>query len=153
MPLSTLDQPVYAAKADLFRALGHPARIRILELLVEGEQPVSDLLADLGIEPSTLSQHLAVVKRIGLVESSRKGNAVTYRLADRSVGAVPGRRPHRAGRDPGPGPAGPRGARGPGSRVSRTVAAAWRSVRRAPARSRSDYAGLRRSWRGTSSPD
>ena len=86
MPLSTLDQPVYAAKADLFRALGHPVRIRVLELLVEGEQPVSALLADLGIEPSTLSQHLAVVKRTGLVVSSRSGNAVTYRLADPSVG-------------------------------------------------------------------
>jgi len=85
MPLSALDQPVYAAKADLFRALGHPARIRILELLVEGEQPVSSLLADIGLEPSTLSQHLAVVKRTGLVESSRRGNAVTYRLADCSV--------------------------------------------------------------------
>ena len=85
MPLSTLQQPVYVAKAELFRALGHPARIRILELLIEDERQVSDLLADLGIEPSTLSQHLAVVKRIGLVESSRKGNAVTYRLTDRSV--------------------------------------------------------------------
>ena len=52
---------------------------------MEGEQPVSSLLADLGLEPSTLSQHLAVMKRIGLVESSRKGNAVTYHLADRSM--------------------------------------------------------------------
>jgi len=85
MHLSTLGQPVYAAKAELFRALGHPARIRILELLVDGEKPVSDLLAEIGLEPSTLSQHLAVVKRIGLVESSRKGNAVTYRLTDASV--------------------------------------------------------------------
>ena len=85
MPLSTLDQPVYAAKAELFKALGHPARIRILELLVDGEQPVSRLLAETGLEPSTLSQHLAIVKRIGLVESSRKGNAVTYRLTDPSV--------------------------------------------------------------------
>ena len=47
MPLSTLGQPVYAAKAELFRALGHPARIRILELLVDGEKPVSDLLAEI----------------------------------------------------------------------------------------------------------
>jgi ArsR family transcriptional regulator len=85
VPLSTLDQPIYAAKADLFRALGHPARIRILELLVEGERPVSSLLEEMGLEPSTLSQHLAVVKRTGLVESRRKGNAVTYRLADQSV--------------------------------------------------------------------
>ncbi len=86
MPLATLGQPVYAAKADLFRALGHPARIRILELLLDDEQPVSDLLVEIGLEPSTLSQHLAVMKRIGLVESSRKGNAVTYRLTDPSVG-------------------------------------------------------------------
>jgi ArsR family transcriptional regulator, arsenate/arsenite/antimonite-responsive transcriptional repressor len=85
MPLSTLGQPVYAAKADLFRALGHPARIRILELLVVDERPVSDLLAELGLEPSTLSQHLLVLKRIGVVESIRKGNAVTYCLADTSV--------------------------------------------------------------------
>jgi ArsR family transcriptional regulator len=87
VPLSTLDQPVYAAKAELFRALGHPARIRVLELLVLGEQPVSRLLAETGLEPSSLSQHLAVVKRTGLVESSRAGNTVTYRLADPSVGA------------------------------------------------------------------
>jgi len=85
MPLSTLDQPVYAAKADLFRTLGHPVRIRILELLLQGEQPVSNLLAELGIEASTLSQHLAVVKRVGLIASSRKGNTVTYRLTDPSV--------------------------------------------------------------------
>jgi ArsR family transcriptional regulator len=82
-----LDQPVYVAKAELFRALGHPTRIRILELLVAGEQQVSTLLAEIGVEPSSLSQHLAVVKRTGLVESSRRGNAVTYRLADPSVGA------------------------------------------------------------------
>jgi ArsR family transcriptional regulator len=86
MPLSALEQPVYAAKADLFRALGHPARIRILELLLEVEQPVSRLLAETGLEPSSLSQHLAVVKRTGLVESRRQGNVVTYRLTDPSVG-------------------------------------------------------------------
>jgi len=87
MPLSALDQPVYAAKAELFRSLGHPARIRILELLVEREQPVSELMSATGLEPSSLSQHLAVIKRTGLVESSRSGNAVTYRVADPSVGA------------------------------------------------------------------
>lgn len=86
MPFSTLDQPIFTAQADLFRALGHPARIRILEMLAEGDRSVSSLLEEIGLEPSTLSQHLAVVKRTGLVESSRKGNAVTYRLADASVG-------------------------------------------------------------------
>ncbi len=86
MPLSRIDQPLYAVKAELFRALGHPARIRTLELLVEGDQPVSSLLIETGLEPSTLSQHLTILKRIGLVESSRRGNTVTYRLTDPSVG-------------------------------------------------------------------
>jgi ArsR family transcriptional regulator len=87
MPFTTIDQPLYAVKAELFKALGHPARIRLLELLVEEEQTVSDLLAQTGLEPSTMSQHLTILKRIDLVESTRSGNAVTYRLTDPSVGA------------------------------------------------------------------
>jgi DNA-binding transcriptional ArsR family regulator len=65
-----LDQPLYVAKAELFRSLGHPIRIRILELLVTGESPVSNLLSELGIEPSSLSQHLNILKHSGLVEST-----------------------------------------------------------------------------------
>jgi ArsR family transcriptional regulator len=87
MPFTTLAQPVYVAKAELFRALGHPVRIRILELLAESPRPVSELLSAIGVEPSSLSQHLAVVKRCGLVESTRSGNSVTYRLTDQSVEA------------------------------------------------------------------
>jgi ArsR family transcriptional regulator len=75
------------AKAELFRALAHPARIRILELLVEGDQQVSQLLAQMDLEPSSLSQHLTVLKNTGVVESSRKGNSVTYKVTDASVGA------------------------------------------------------------------
>jgi ArsR family transcriptional regulator len=78
--------PVYVAKADLFKALGHPVRIRILELLVEAERPVSDLITLTGVEASSLSQHLGVVKRTGMVESHRVGNTVTYRVVDESVG-------------------------------------------------------------------
>jgi ArsR family transcriptional regulator len=85
MPLSSLSQPVYVAKAELFRALGHPMRIRILELLATGEQSVSQLARDTGLDSSPLSQHLAVVKRNGLVLSRREGNSVTYFLADASV--------------------------------------------------------------------
>ena len=85
MPLSKLDRPLYEAKADLFKALGHPARIRILELLVDEDQRVSHLLSETGVEPSSLSQHLLVLKRIGLVRSVRSGNSVTYSLSDPSV--------------------------------------------------------------------
>jgi ArsR family transcriptional regulator len=78
-------QPLYVAKAELFRSLGHPVRIRILELLVEGEKSVSTLLAEIRIEPSSLSQHLSVLKHTGLVESRRHGNGVTYHVTDSSV--------------------------------------------------------------------
>jgi len=82
-----IDKPLYVAKAELFKSLGHPARIRILELLVAGEMSVSNLLGATGLEPSSLSQHLNVLKHSGLVQSSRAGNAVTYRVTDPSVGA------------------------------------------------------------------
>ena len=51
-----VQRPLYEIKAELFKALVHPARIRILELLSQGETPVSDLLADTGMESSHLSQ-------------------------------------------------------------------------------------------------
>ncbi|HEV3188353.1 MAG TPA: metalloregulator ArsR/SmtB family transcription factor [Acidimicrobiales bacterium] len=79
-------KPLYVAKAELFKSLGHPARIRILELLAASEMSVTNLLASTGLEPSSLSQHLNVVKRTGLVQSSRAGNTVTYRVTDPSVG-------------------------------------------------------------------
>lgn len=79
------DKPLYVAKAELFKSLGHPARIRILELLVAGEMSVSSLLVATGLEPSSLSQHLNVVKHTGLVQSTRAGNTVTYRVTDPSV--------------------------------------------------------------------
>src|SRR5664279_2371276 len=85
VPFSTLAKPVYEAKAELFKALGHPARIRILELLSDGPRPVSYLLRETGLEAPALSQQLAVVKRIGLIESSRHANGATYRLTDPSV--------------------------------------------------------------------
>ncbi|MEI2728080.1 MAG: metalloregulator ArsR/SmtB family transcription factor [Candidatus Nanopelagicales bacterium] len=80
-----VDRPLYEIKAELFKALGHPARIRILELLADDEVPVSSLLTDTGMEPSHLSQHLAVLRRAGVVASRREGNAVYYRTAHPSV--------------------------------------------------------------------
>lgn len=77
--------PVYQAKAELFRTLGHPTRIRILELLLDGPTAVRDLLAELEVEQSNLSQQLAVLRRAGLVTSSRDGARVLYTLADSDV--------------------------------------------------------------------
>lgn len=83
MPLHALgvDRPLADVKADLFKALAHPVRVRTLELLVVRDRQVSDLLAELGLEASHLSQHLAVLRRAGVVTAHRTGNAVLYALA------------------------------------------------------------------------
>jgi len=77
------EQPLYEIKANLFKALAHPARIRILEILSANDYPtpVSEILADTEIEPTLLSQHLAVLKRHRVVRAQRVGNAVIYELA------------------------------------------------------------------------
>lgn len=72
--------PLYQAKAEFFRTLGHPVRIRVLELLQDGPLPVRDLLADLNVEASNLSQQLAVLRRTGIVVSTREGATVMYAL-------------------------------------------------------------------------
>jgi len=81
----TTSVPLYQAKAELFRTLGHPTRIRVLELLQGGPLPVRDLLSDLDIEPSSLSQQLAVLRRTGLVTSAREGSTVLYTLSTPDV--------------------------------------------------------------------
>jgi DNA-binding transcriptional ArsR family regulator len=72
---------LYQAKAEFFKTLGHPARIRVLELLAEGDRPVHELLAAITIEPSNLSQQLSVLRMAGLVEQRREGGQVIYSLA------------------------------------------------------------------------
>jgi len=72
--------PLYEAKADLFRALGHPVRIRVLELLSERDHAVHELLAEIATEPSSLSQQLAVLRRTGLVRQQRLRGEVVYSI-------------------------------------------------------------------------
>jgi DNA-binding transcriptional ArsR family regulator len=77
--------PIHELKANLFRVLGHPARIRILELLRDGERSVGVLQSELGLDSGGTSQHLAALRRIGLVESRRDGTSVYYRVDDERV--------------------------------------------------------------------
>ena len=74
--------PVYVVKAQLFRVLGHPLRIRIIELLSEGERTVGDLQAELELDSSSTSQHLAALRREGVLDSRRVGTNVYYRIRD-----------------------------------------------------------------------
>lgn len=76
-----MPRPLYEAKAEFFRTLGHPARIRVLELLSEREHAVHELLAEIDIEPSNLSHQLATLRRTGLVEQERRDGEVIYRIA------------------------------------------------------------------------
>jgi ArsR family transcriptional regulator len=74
--------PLSEVKAELFKALAHPARIRALELLVESEYSVGDLQPLVGIESSHLSQQLAVLRRAGLVATRKDGSSVIYAIKD-----------------------------------------------------------------------
>lgn len=75
------DLPLYEVKADLFRGLAHPLRVRILELVCAADEvPVADLLTELKLKPPHLSQHLAVLRNAGVVTARREGNSVFYRL-------------------------------------------------------------------------
>jgi DNA-binding transcriptional ArsR family regulator len=75
-------RPLYEVKANLFKGLAHPLRVRVLEVLTTApEASVSELLEATGLEASHLSQHLAVLRNYRLVTADRRGNQVYYRLA------------------------------------------------------------------------
>lgn len=74
--------PLYEIKANLFKGLAHPYRIRVLEILsASDEASVAEMIAETGLEASHLSQHLAVLRRYRLVTSERRASVVYYRLA------------------------------------------------------------------------
>lgn len=77
---AALSRPVSEAKAELFRALAHPARIRVLEVLADGGRSVGEIAEMVGLEPSHLSQQLGVLRRNGLVVGRREGVSVIYAL-------------------------------------------------------------------------
>jgi len=84
-PVHVRADPVYVIKAQMFRVLGHPVRIRILELLTDGELTVGDLQRELQLDSSGTSQHLAALRQQGILESRRAGTSVYYRLRDPRV--------------------------------------------------------------------
>ena len=77
--------PLHQLKAEFFKTLGHPARIRVLELLSEREMAVGELLPELRLEASNLSQQLAVLRRAGLVTPRKDGAQVYYSLTSPHV--------------------------------------------------------------------
>ena len=80
--MPTKELPVAQLKAELFKALAHPMRIRALEQLAEGENSVGELATRLDVEISHLSQQLAVLRKVGVVTTRREGTTVYYSVAD-----------------------------------------------------------------------
>jgi ArsR family transcriptional regulator len=80
-----MSEPLYKLKADFFKTLGHPARIRVLELLAEQDRTVGELVTAVGLESSNMSQQLGVLRRAGVVVASKDGNTVSYSIASPAV--------------------------------------------------------------------
>jgi len=77
-----VNQPLQRFKAEFFKALAHPARITILELLRSGEMTVSELQERLAIDPSSVSQQLAILRARNIVDGRRTGTSVYYTVRD-----------------------------------------------------------------------
>ena len=80
-----LDATLCRQKAELFRALGQPVRLRVVEALSEGELTVTQLAQRTRSGLPNLSKHLALLRRVGLVESRKEGLNVFYRLKLRCI--------------------------------------------------------------------
>lgn len=67
-------------KADILKALAHPTRLAVLEMLAQGERCVCELIEAIDVEQANLSQHLALLRRQGIVECRKDGTRMMYRL-------------------------------------------------------------------------
>lgn len=74
-----------AFKADFFKALAHPTRVRILELLAVGEKSVTEIQTGLGADGPAASQQLAILRLRNIVDTRRAGTTIYYRLRDPEV--------------------------------------------------------------------
>lgn len=83
-----MDLELQRFKAEFFKALAHPVRIRIVELLAEGERSVNELQALLGSEGSTVSQQLTVLRAKQIVSGTKDGAKVIYSLRDPAIADV-----------------------------------------------------------------
>jgi len=80
-----MQDPLRNFKAEFFKALSHPARIKILELLRAEELSVTELQDHLRMESSGVSQHLSVLRHKNIVDSRKAGTTVYYRIRDLEI--------------------------------------------------------------------
>ena len=70
---------------EVYKALAHPARVKIIDLLREGERCVCELAPLVGVSDSNLSQHLGLLRKSGLVATRREGHSIYYRIGSPAV--------------------------------------------------------------------
>ncbi|WP_066634364.1 ArsR/SmtB family transcription factor [Desulfolucanica intricata] len=75
-----VEKNIIKMKAEILKALAHPTRVRILANLREGEKCVCEIIDNLAIEQSNISQHLAVLKKLDLVTFKKDGLKVIYKV-------------------------------------------------------------------------
>ncbi len=78
--MPTSPGPGLEARAEVFKALGHPTRLAIVDMLAVGERCVCEIDAQIDADMSTVSRHLAVLRNVGILSSEKRGNQVFYRL-------------------------------------------------------------------------
>ena len=83
--MSLADDSLYELHASVCKAIAHPARLKVLDLLRGGEECVCRLAPQVGVTETNLSQLLAVLRRAGVVESRRDGHQIFYRVRDKRI--------------------------------------------------------------------
>jgi len=78
--MNQLEKTHYEAKVNIIKAMAHPSRLFIIEKLKNGEQCVNDLTDMIGVDVSTVSKHLSVLKNAGIVTNEKRGNCNYYSL-------------------------------------------------------------------------
>ena len=80
-----MEDMIARIKSDILKAIAHPTRLKIIELLRHGEKCVCEIIPALGLEQANVSQHLAVLRDRGIVEYRRQGASVFYRVRNKEI--------------------------------------------------------------------
>ncbi|HVJ47615.1 metalloregulator ArsR/SmtB family transcription factor [Desulfitobacterium sp.] len=75
-----MEEIITSIKSNFFKAIAHPTRVAILERLADQEVCVCEIIADLGLEQSNVSQHLAILRKQNIITSTKVGLQVHYRI-------------------------------------------------------------------------
>src|SRR5512135_3212467 len=80
-----IDMTVYNMQAEISKTLAHPIRLAILHTLRDGEKSVNELTDTLGISQSNLSQHLALMRQIGILKTRKQGTSIYYSVTNSKI--------------------------------------------------------------------